>query len=144
MNITIEQKKQKAIEIMNTLNLYKPYIKGFEQHNDVCYYEEFGGFWTYQEPELQEKIETFEKEHDCLVYAVTHEYTEFGELYDFLIVTDYEEEWDTLLEKTDRYYYVFAYVWNKDDDTSLQVLLSAPSPKKTNLLSSFFLFRCCT
>ena len=23
-------------------------------------------------------------------------------------------------------------------------LLSAPSPKKTNLLSSFFLFRCCT
>ena len=28
--------------------------------------------------------------------------------------------------------------------TSLQVLLSAPSPKKANLLSSFFLFRCCT
>ena len=50
------------------------------------------------------------------MYAVTHEYTEFGELYDFLIVTDYEEKWDTLLEKTDRYYYAFAYVWNKDDD----------------------------
>ena len=42
MNITIEQKKQKAIELMNTLDLYKPYIKGFEQHNDVCYYEGFG------------------------------------------------------------------------------------------------------
>ena len=27
MDITIEQKKQKAIELMNTLNLYKPYIK---------------------------------------------------------------------------------------------------------------------
>lgn len=114
MNITIEQKKQKALELMNTLNLYKPYIKGFEQHNDVCYYEGFGGFWAYQEPELQEKIETFEKEHDCLVYAVTHEHTEIGELYDFLIVTDYEEEWNTLLEKTDRYYYALAYVWNKD------------------------------
>jgi hypothetical protein len=49
MNITIEEKKQKALELMNTLNLYKPYIKGFEQHNDVCYYEGFGGFWAYQE-----------------------------------------------------------------------------------------------
>ena len=117
MNITIEEKKkQKALELMKKLDIYKPYIKGFEKDNEVCFFEGFGGFWTYQEPELQEKIETFEKEHDCLVYAVTHEYTKFGELYDFLIVTDYEEEWDTLLEKTDRYYYVFAYVWNKDDD----------------------------
>lgn len=102
MNITIEQKKQKALELMKKLGIYKPYIKGFEKDNEVCFFEGFGGFWAYQEPELQEKIETFEKEHDCLVYAVTHEYTEFGELYDFLVVTDYEEEWNTLLEKTDR------------------------------------------
>lgn len=114
MNITIEQKKQKALELMRKLDIYKPYIKGFEKDNEVCFFEGFGGFWAYQEPELMEKIKTFEKEHDCLVYAVTHEYTEFGELYDFLIVTDYEEEWNTLLEKTDRYYYAFAYVWNKD------------------------------
>ena len=105
MNITIEQKKQKALELMRKLDIYKPYIKGFEKDNEVCFFEGFGGFWAYQEPELQEKIKTFEKEHDCLVYAVTHEYTEFGELYDFLVVTDYEEDWDTLLEKTDRYYY---------------------------------------
>lgn len=114
MNTTIEQKKLKALELMRKLDIYKPYINGFEKDNEVCFFEGFGGFWAYQEPELQEKIETFEKEHDCLVYAVTHEYTEFGELYDFLIVTDYEEEWDTLLEKTGRYYYAFAYVWNKD------------------------------
>lgn len=114
MNITIEEKKQKALELMKKLDIYKPYIKGFEKDNEVCFFEGFGGFWAYQELELQEKIETFEKEHGCLVYAVTHEYTEFGELYDFLIVTDYEEEWDTLLEKTGRYYYAFAYVWNKD------------------------------
>ena len=30
MNITIENKKQKAIELMNKLNIYKPYIRGFE------------------------------------------------------------------------------------------------------------------
>ena len=61
MNISIEQKKQKAIELMNTLNLYKPYIKGFEKDNEVCFFEGFGGFWAYQAPELMEKIKTFEK-----------------------------------------------------------------------------------
>lgn len=30
MNITIENKKQKAIELMNKLDIYKPYIKGFK------------------------------------------------------------------------------------------------------------------
>ena len=29
MNTTIEERKEKAIEIMKTLDIYKPYIKGF-------------------------------------------------------------------------------------------------------------------
>ena len=37
-------------------------------------------------------------------------------MYSFLIITDYEEEWDTLLEKYGNQYYAFAYVWNKDDE----------------------------
>lgn len=86
MNITIEQKKQKALELMKKLDIYKPYIKGFEKDNEVCFFEGFGGFWAYQEPELMEKIKTFEKKHNCLVYAVTHEYLEFGECYDFLYI----------------------------------------------------------
>lgn len=44
----------------------------------------FGGFWIDQEPELHEKMKAIEKEHKCKVYAVTHEYTEFGELYDLM------------------------------------------------------------
>lgn len=114
MQITIEQKKQKALELMKKLDIYKPYIKGFEKDNEVCFFEGFGGFWAYQEPELMEKIKTFEKEHNCTVYAITHEYTEFGECYDFLIVTDHKCEWDTLLERYDGGYAAFAYVWNKD------------------------------
>lgn len=89
MNITIENKKAKAIELMKKLDIYKPYIKGFEKDNTVCFYENFGGFWAWQEPELMEKIKTFEEKHNCLVYAVTHEYTEFGECYDFLYISDY-------------------------------------------------------
>ena len=37
MNITIENKKQKAIELMNKLDIYKPYIKGFKDKNSVCF-----------------------------------------------------------------------------------------------------------
>ncbi len=116
MKITTENKKQKAIELMNKLDIYKPYIKGFEQDNMICFFECFGGFWAYQEPELMVKIKAFEEKHNALVYAVTHEYTEFGECYDFLFISDYEEEWDELLYKEGKTFYAYAYVWNKDCD----------------------------
>lgn len=116
MNITMENKKQKAIELMNKLDIYKPYIKGFKEHNQICFFENFGGFWAEQEPELMAKIQEFEKEHNCLVYAITHEFLEFGECYDFLFISDYEEDWDEMLYPQGNMYYVFAYVWNKTDD----------------------------
>ena len=116
MNTTKEQRKVKALELMKELDIYKPYIKGFKEEDNVCYFEMFGGFWACGEPELINKINEIEKKYNCLVYAITHEYTDFGECYDFLIVTDYEEEWDTLLEKYGNQYYAFAYVWNKTDE----------------------------
>lgn len=61
MNITIEQKKQKALELMKKLDIYKPYIKGFEKDNEVCFFEGFGGFWAYQEPNLWKKSKNLKK-----------------------------------------------------------------------------------
>ena len=46
MNITTENKKQKAIELMGKLDIYKPYIKGFRENNKVCFFENFSGFWA--------------------------------------------------------------------------------------------------
>lgn len=114
MNIATKNKRQKAIEIMNKLDIYKPYIKGFEENNQICFFENFGGFWAYQEPELMAKIKEFEEKYNVLVYAVTHEFLEFGECYDFLYIPDYEEEWGEILYSQSNYYYVSAYVWNKD------------------------------
>ena len=116
MNITVKQKKAKAIELMKKLDIYKPYIKGFEKDNEVCFFENFGGFWAYQEPELMTKIQEFEKEHNCLVYAVTHEFLEFGECYDFLYIPDYKEDWEYIFDQQGDIFYVGAYVWNKTDD----------------------------
>lgn len=42
------------------------------------------------------KIKEFEENHNVLVYAVTHEYTEFSERYDLLYMPDYKEEWDEI------------------------------------------------
>lgn len=116
MNKTREEKKFKAVELMKKLDIYRPYIKGLQKEDNVCFFENYGGYWAWQEPDLMKKVKELEEEHNCLVYAITHEYTSIGEMYSFLIVTDYEEEWDTLLEKYGNQYYAFAYVLNKDDD----------------------------
>ena len=116
MNITREEKKIKAIELMKKLDIYRPYIKGLQKEDNVCFFENYGGYWAWQEPDLMKKVKELEEEHNCFVYAITHEYTSIGEMYSFLIITDYEEEWDTLLEKYGNQYYAFAYVLNKDDD----------------------------
>ena len=132
MNITTENKKQKALELMKTLDIYKPYIKGFEKDNNVCFFEGFGGFWAYQEPELMAKIKEFEEKHNCLVYAVTHEYLEFGECYDFLFIPDYEEEWNEVLYRQGRTFYAYAYVWNKTDDycSEFGTIIKNAAPKQ--------------
>ncbi len=110
-------KKNKAIELMQKLDIYKPYIQGFKRSDKVCFYEGYGSFWAEQEKEVYNKMKELEKEYNCVVYAITHEFTDFGELYDFLIVTDYPEEHDTLLyDQGNRNHIAFAYVWNKTDD----------------------------
>ncbi len=75
------------------MDIYPPYVKGFEEKDQVCLFERFGGYWVYQEPEIEAKMKELEKQYKCVVYAITHEYTDFGELYTFLLVTNYPEEW---------------------------------------------------
>lgn len=117
MTATFEERKIKALKFMKELKINEPYIKVFKEKNDVCFFEGFEDFWAWQEPEIQNKIKELEKEYNCTVYAITHEFTEFGELYDFLIVTEFKEEWKYLLRKNRKTFYAFAYVWNKDNDS---------------------------
>ena len=116
MNTTEQERKEKAIEIMKQLDIFKPYIKGFKEESNVCFFENFGGFWAYQEPKLMKKVKEIEKKYNCTVYAITHEFTDFGECYDFLVVTDYKDEWEYLIEKYGLHHMTFAYVWNKTDN----------------------------
>ena len=45
-------KKEKAIELLKEMDIYKPYIQGFRESDKVCFFENFGGYWLYQEPEF--------------------------------------------------------------------------------------------
>lgn len=116
MTLDITKQKDKAIELMKQMDIYKPYIKGFQEKGMVCFFERFGGYWVFQDRELMAKINAIENRYKCLVYAVTHEFTEFGECYSLLIVTAYPEEWATLVQSKGNKHVAFAYVWNKDDD----------------------------
>jgi hypothetical protein len=109
--------KEAAISAMKSLGIYAPYIQKFEKDGTVTLFERFGGYYITedQEPELFKKIKEFQDEYQLLVYAVTHEIFEFGECYSFLVVSKYEEEWNSILENI-KYGYVFAYVWNKDNE----------------------------
>ena len=112
---TKEQQKAKAIEMLKKLDIYKPYIKGFEEEGRVCFYERYAGFWVDQEPEIYAKMKEFEEKHNCTVYAITHEFMEFGECWDFLYVSQYTEDWEWICERCDNVsFYAAAYVWNKD------------------------------
>lgn len=109
--------KEVAISAMKSLDIYKPYIKKFEKDGTITLFEGFGGYYISEdtEPELLKKIKEFETEYESIVYAVTHEFFEFGECYSFLIISKYEDEWEYTLNGIQQGY-VFAYVWNKDDD----------------------------
>ena len=95
-----EEQKAKAVEILNKLDIYKPYIRGFVANRQrVCFYERFGGYWVDQEPEIESKMTEIEQKYNCTVYAITHEYTEFGELWDFMYVPQYKDDWEYIFQK---------------------------------------------
>ena len=65
---------------------------------------------------LNQKFKDFEKERNCTVYAITHEYMIFGECYSFLYVPKYKQDWNGLVKSNGKEHQCFAYVWNKDDE----------------------------
>ena len=78
-NVTLhQQQKELAISLLKKLDIYQPYIDVFEKDDVVSYFERYIGFWAYQDKELDEKVKEIEKEYGCCVYAITHEFTNFG------------------------------------------------------------------
>lgn len=118
MRITIEEKKVKALQLMEELDIYKPYRDKFAEDGTITLFESFAGYYIGEdnEPELLKKIRKFEEEGNRLVYAVIHTLASFGDCYDFLFVPDYRDDWEYLIESLGNEKYAFAYVYNSTDE----------------------------
>lgn len=110
--------KEIAVECLEKLDIYKPYINKFKSAKSLpCFYENFAGFWADQEPALWSKVKEVESEYGCLVYAITHEIFEFGECWSMLCVSkDTDDIADCLIQNTISRFYAYAYVWNKTNE----------------------------
>lgn len=108
--------KKIAIEHLKALNIYRPYIAEFRKNGTVTMFERFVGYYINEMngyTELESRIKEFERDYEAMVYAVTHEYLEFGECYTFLYVDKNDPNNLTI---DGGLYYVYAYVWNKTMD----------------------------
>lgn len=120
MNISREIKKAEAINRMKELGLFAPCIKVFKSRDEVQLSEQTGGLYEFSvDRELTAKVQEFERKNNALVYHVIHTPMrldgEAMDMYNFLYVSDYQEEWE--VDNADiKEGYVFAYVWNKTID----------------------------
>lgn len=91
-------KKEEAVRRMKEIGLMDVVITDFKQSNKLYYSEHspVGGilYWLENEPEWVEKVKLIEEQFDILVYHITHEHTEFGELLTMLYVNKYQDEWE--------------------------------------------------
>jgi hypothetical protein len=112
MSISIEIKKQEAIQRMKALGIFSQTIKQFKS-GLVSYSEPPMGANYWVDDDQKKIIKEFEEENNALVYFVIRSYTEFGKLDAFLYVSDYEEEWE--MDRADiSDDYAVAYVYNYD------------------------------
>lgn len=108
--------KDIAIQCLEKLDIYKPYINKFKASGMPCFFENYAGFWVDQEPEVYNKMKEIEEENNVLVYALTHELTDYGETWAMLCVpkdTDIME--DVLGRFNNTEFYALSYVWNKSN-----------------------------
>lgn len=88
-----ELQKQEAITRLKLMDIYTDAIQQFTECDTVMVSERpYGALYELNSKQKQ-MVKDFEKEHNSLVYVVTHTYTEFGELYELFYVSDTQDEW---------------------------------------------------
>ena len=113
---TREEMKQEGIRRLQLLDIYKPYIRKFSTNATTpTFFENFGGFYADQEPDLMDKVKEVEADGKYLVYAITHEYIDGMCMWTFLLVSDDKDNWEYEFEKLNVYdSCAFCWVENKD------------------------------
>ena len=94
MNISREQKKCEALTRMKMWGIYLPTCMQFEKEDLVSESAPPLGACFWLDAEQLARVRAFEEKYDALVYHVIHCFTTFGELENYLYVSDHPEEWE--------------------------------------------------
>ena len=121
MSELLDEQVKVAKKLMSELNITKSLIDGVMEKPAEFVRDFFSNAWG--RPELALKMDEIRKRFGCLIYYVTHEESNFGEMYSFLIVSKYPEDWKYQFVKKypDRMMSVDAYVWNVTDDNKSEM-----------------------
>jgi hypothetical protein len=113
---TREEMKQEGIRRLQMLDIYKPYIRKFSSKATTpTFFENFGGFYADQEPDLMNKVKEIEANGKYLVYAITHEYIDGMRMWTFLLVSDDKDYREDEFEKLN-VYDSCAFCWVENED----------------------------
>jgi len=110
--------KEIAIQCLKKLGVYGPYVEKFEKEDIPMFYERLTGYYLPHELVLQAKVKEVQEKNDVLVYAVTHEWLEFGECWSMLCVYKNSKSLDDCIMDTVHpdTFFVNSYVWNLDQE----------------------------
>ena len=113
MKKTHEEKKQEAIKRMKAIGIIEQVIDDFDTNGLVNISEPPLGAYYWPDEDIVKVMKQFEKEYKAVIYSGIRCFTNFGELYSFLYVSDYPGEWkqDRSDLKDNK---CVAYVYNKD------------------------------
>lgn len=88
-----EQIKQEAIERMKILKLHKRVIQEFEKEDKLNKSEGQLGELYYLDEKEQALVKEYERKNNVLVYHIIHTFSNLGETYELLYVTQEKEDW---------------------------------------------------
>lgn len=110
----MKTQKQKALELMEQLGMGELEKTEFKEFYSVgCSFPTFVHALKTN-VNFQKKVEELKERFNVLPYTAIYEEMFFGRTINFLIIPDYEDDWDTLLLKNGKTPSVYAYVWNLD------------------------------
>lgn len=86
------------LKILEKMGLLNNVRKEFEKDNTLYYAEntQLGGilYWVSNRDELVNAVEEVERDYDLKVFYAIESYTEFGKVFDMLVVTKDKEFWE--------------------------------------------------
>lgn len=117
MEATITEMKLKAVEVLEKLGVNKYFRFIFERENKLFLFDSVYGVHSVslidEGSVFFHKVQDVERKTHCKVYAVLHSRMFFGETYDFLLISNYLDDFDEMYSYfSNRHHLVYAYCFN--------------------------------